>query len=201
MGATFIQLQDRVKRQAKLTSSGESIPDLVKDTINMVYYDLVREIPLPELLVRKFIVSLVDIVANDIAPLPADFLVEQKVIYNDSSTTNQHRLASEMEIAPPAPIFGLPKTYKIVFVTTAFYGITLVPKTLVDGTNDKVWLDYFKAPPRLTADADVIPSNKLDEEIVKRALNFLYIHQNELEMAREVLARSMRQTQQPVNAR
>lgn len=190
------ELRDVISFEARLKD-----PDLyttyINEAINRVYFDLVKELRLPEFLVRKSIISLTGMGSGDLVILNVNFLFEDRVRFFDATTTSAHRLVTEKDHVPPAPIFGLPKVYKIVNFNETTNGITIEPKTLMDEVNDKLWLDYYKKPNRLDLDTDAPASRKLDEEIIKRCSHILLSIEGKVQEGQQVLSHTMKQPGAP----
>lgn len=191
------QLRDLISFEAKIKDA-DLFQSYINEAINRVYFDLVKELKLPEFLIRNTTLSLVGLTANDVVALPNEFLFEDRIRFFDSSGATTHRLVTQDDHIPPAPLFGLPKVYKIVFFTASIYGITAEPKTLVDEAVDKIRIDYFRKPVRLELDTDSPASSKLDEEIVKRVVHILLSRDGKINEGREIISHAMKPPGPPV---
>lgn len=192
----FAEIQARVKREAKMESTEATIVAFVKDSINRAYYDLAREQPWPELLLPIEVTLVAGVLAGTLKGiLPNNFLRQQRVRFYDASGPGTWPLSERGGIVQPAPVYGMPTAYQIQsndVLTDPFHVIIIEPVIGVDIVADRLQLEYYKSPPRLTADADVLVSYNLFEEVIKRAVVYCHIWHNKLGQANAVMAQTMR---------
>lgn len=171
---TFLQLQQKVKRLARLSSNDAETIAAVIDALNKAQYDLVRQRPelVPDLKQYRINLPLTTAVADKgFVILPADFMEVDQLTYTSGTTT--WNLCERTKRVPPAKVYGKPKAYILVKGSgpTIPYGVLIEPYLSVIA-GDSLLLDYYKAPTLMSADADTLASNIVEEEVLKRAIQY-----------------------------
>ncbi len=200
MAAAFSDIQQRVRYAVKMTAAGDTIPQLIKDAINMAYLDIVVEMK-----PNEFLFPQKEYAATARTGMEPDFIEVETITFLDFSTSREHRLLPRNGIVPPAPIFGLPRWYHLHGsnnpASPNISQVEIGPFTAtVDQANDKIRVTYLFVPVRLVADGDTIRSTWLHNEIEKRAIHFLLTYANDIQKAQEILAMSLKRMTQSQSA-
>lgn len=198
---TFLEAITQVILKAKLTASDASQLQLVKDEINRAIYELAREKKITELMYSRYapVLVLPGVNYNSFA-LPDNFLVENRVYI--VSGTRSWDLTQIDGMVPPAVIYGKPTCFEInggidVSGTETDFGTMTLETLPTQGTNtDTLLVDYYRRPPALSADGDVVLTRQWDSEVIRRVVAQVALRENKLEQA-SMLMRSSQSQPQP----
>lgn len=185
----FLAMQTRVKTATKTDSLEPIVVQFIKDSINQAYYDVTRQNDFPELLrTSNAVVTSGTIPNTGVSALLPEFLREERVHFYDVSTTRRHKLVKITEIPAPAPLFGLPTRYQLIFggLSDPYVTILVEPATLVQFNTDILYVQYYRAPALLSADADLLTSYRLYEEVIRRACVNVHNYKGKVEQARMI---------------
>lgn len=184
---TFAELQQKVKTTTKLTAVDSDTLQLIKDAINVAYLEEVRANPTNEFLVSGFALTATSFASGAQVLLPSDFLRVETVVY--SAGGFDWELADYRETLPPSYISGRPRAYEIVKSTGGVNpsAIKVFPFDTISNT-DTCAIDYYSVPARLSLDGDKVLSELIDENVIRRAVNYVSVYLNKIQQAREYMA-------------
>lgn len=186
---TFLELQVEVRTSAKLVGTDATVTQVIKDSINAGFLEEVKSSPTAEFLVVGAGVDLSSVPYI----LPSDFMVVDEVRFQYDGTVWE--LADYTIPIPPAPIFGKPRAYKLSKGTPT--NIALFPPLDPAGPDDALEIDYYALPARLVNDGDVLPSNLIEERVVRRAEALMALYSTNPAKAQQYMAPLLQQMQQP----
>jgi hypothetical protein len=109
----------------------------------------------------------------------------ERIRYYDSISSKTWKLFPRRGLVPPAEVYGKPRAFELVQdpVTPSQQDVIYEPFSTVQAT-DKLLLTYWRAPNRLSLDADVPVTLQWDNEIIKRAEFYVLTHLNKMDQAK-----------------
>ncbi len=201
MAYTFLQFQQFVARRTKTQIGSADVLLLLKDAINIAYYELCREMPQFRLLIGPTTISLTGADSGTPIALPTDFLAIERLRFTATAMPSRpYKLFPREGLVPPASVAGSPRAYALQSKTPfAISYIYLEPFSGIAPTTDTLSLWYYRFPALLVNDADLPVLTQNDAEIIRRSCDWMYATDNRLDQAKEVLMgiRQMQQQPQP----
>lgn len=184
-------------------ASDPETQQLVSDSLNLAYYEVAREGKIKGDRTSVVLTPTVD--TSDTPPvpmaLPDNFLIVDRVIFREGSIISEWEIPEFDGRLVPAPpqSFSKPTAYQLTTATTfsggvspppasPYMGMILIPHAFV-ATNDIIYLSYYKLPAAVDwASSDLVLLQEVANEIVARAVNYIFTYQNKLEQGRQMMA-------------
>lgn len=212
MSNQYSTIKTNVTSYVKLNGSDPTLLAIVDDAIAIAVYEIARSNKWPELLRVGQSLTLTNLITGfGIVILPQAFMMIERVRFLNHSPLQNWRLQDRTGLVPPAPIYGKPRAFQIVESSDTVIpnAILIEPYASVDIAQDKIQYDYYEVPtfygvapgseggtPSPTAR---IKSNMWDAEIEKRAIHFMQVYYDNVDVAKETWASMLSQMGKPQN--
>lgn len=208
MPRTYSEIFAIVAALARINTNDTNLTNLVKDAIDMAFYDVAREHRWPELLVLRVSLDLTGAAAGSLIAVP-DHIGVEEVKYINNSPFRSWELVEKNQLVPPAPLYNKPRSYQIVVglpETATNYQMSLEPFELIDEDDDTLLFSYYKVPELFSSMAGptLINSVNWDNQVIKQAEHYVLTFMGQTDKAaeiwKEVLGRMTKQSNETQTA-